>query len=207
MAAWARAAAMAMALAGCAASKQQTRPPGPEPEDLNTAEPPAATAPAPAPAGPVASAAPPTAGQTYVDKTHHFKIDRPGPCWSFKTGEELASESIEVPVVVACADSGAQVVVQVAPAVATPGQFAQRLTSGLRTRTGFETTDAVPIALAEGAVGFDFAVQDQVKGKVAILDGGQDRVFVLLATWPLNAPSAVEKEIDQIMASLKTEAE
>lgn len=176
-------AALCVALAGCAGSKAASK--------TETA--------------PSAQAQPEAAPEqkTYVDAEKRFVIQRPDGDWKFRPGAELSTESIEVPVVVTNADKGAQVVVQVAPAVATPTQFAERLTVGLRTRAGFETSEIQPIPLAEGAVGFDFDVADQVHGRVAILEGGEGRVYVLLATWPQDAPAAVEKDIDSILASMK----
>lgn len=139
----------------------------------------------------------------YVDDENGFEIERPNPEWSFRSGEELSTESIAVPLVVANGEKGAQVVVQVAPAVATPAQFAERLTEGLTSRAGFETSEIKPIPLAEGAVGFDFDVGEQVHGRVAILEGAEGRVYVLLATWPQSAPGEVEREVDQILGSMK----
>ena len=141
----------------------------------------------------------------YVDPENGFEIEKPTSEWSFRSGEELSTESIAVPLVVANSDKGAQVVVQVAPAVATPAQFAERLTEGLTSRAGFETSAVKPIPLAEGAVGFDFEVGDQVHGRVAILEGTQGRVYVLLATWPQGAPGGVEGEIDAILGSMKAQ--
>lgn len=139
----------------------------------------------------------------FFDAQNGFRIQRPDASWSFKPGRELSTDSIAVPLVIANAASQAQVVVQVAPAVATPSQFAQRLSTGLKSRAGFATGDVEPIPLADGAVGFDFAVGDEVRGRVAILEGKEGRVYVLLATWPQGAPGGVEREINQIFASMQ----
>ena len=140
----------------------------------------------------------------FVDTENGFRIQRPDATWAFRPGHDLATENIAVPLVIANTGSQAQVVVQVAPAVASPSQFAARLTVGLKARAGFETTDIQPIPLADGAVGFDFEVGDQVHGRVAILDGTEGRVFVLLATWPRSAPQGVERQVDQIFSSMHT---
>jgi hypothetical protein len=141
----------------------------------------------------------------YVDPALGFEIARPrGDAWSFTAGEGgTATDSVAVPVIVAHRSTGAQVVVQVAPAVATPIQFAQRLTSGLRSRPGFTTTDVEPIALADGAVGFAFTMGDQVAGRVAVVGGASGKVYVLLATWPQDAPPSVITGVDEIVRSLK----
>lgn len=142
-------------------------------------------------------------GSTWVDAEHGFRIVRPDGEWTFASGASLSSETIEVPLIVSNAAQSAQVVVQVAPAVATPAQFAQRLTSGLRSQAGFETSEVAPIPLAEGAVGFDFEAGQDVRGRVAILEGSEGRVFVLLATWPGDAPRGVESAVARILASMR----
>jgi hypothetical protein len=52
-------------------------------------------------------------------------------------------------------------------------------------------------------VGFDLAVAEEIHGRVAVVDGGAGRVYVLFATWPFKAPDAVEREVDQIIGSLR----
>jgi hypothetical protein len=142
--------------------------------------------------------------ETFVDREEGFQIERPGASWDFKPGRALSTESITVPLVISSEEDSAQVIVQIAPAVATPNQFAQRLSVGLRARAGFSISEVVPIPLADGAVGFDFRVQDQVHGRVAILEGTPGRIFVLLATWPQDAPASVENDIDHILSSMRT---
>jgi len=142
--------------------------------------------------------------QHHVDAENGFTIDRPNTTWNFFEGSELSTETIAVPLVVSNTDQNAQVVVQIAPAVATPFQFAERLVAGLNSRAGFETTNIQPIPLGDGAVGFDFSVEEEVKGRVAILEGTEGRVFVLLATWPKKAPRGIEQDIDSIIGSMKT---
>jgi hypothetical protein len=148
------------------------------------------------------------ANWTYRDVALGFAIERPrGDGWRFSPGEgPAASASVEVPVIVAHRATGAQVVVQVAPAVATPTAFAKRLTDGLRARPGFTTTDVEPITLADGAVGFAFTMGDQVAGRVAVVGGGAGagKVYVLLATWPQDAPPMVISGVDEIVKSLRT---
>jgi hypothetical protein len=214
----------ALALAGCAGHKavrgepadpmegaQDPQKPAPEIPEADEAGPPDAKAlpgaePSTAPALPAVD--PKTAakdhGATFVDRENGFTIGRPGNGWKFRPGEALNTENIVVPLVVTDEGSGAQVVVQVAPAVASPAQFAERLTSGLQSREGFATSEVQPIPLAEGAVGFDFLVGDQVHGRVAIVEGTAGRVYVLLATWPRGSPEGTETEVDFILGSMKT---
>lgn len=192
---WIWVAAMVVA-AGCAGSRAASRADAPA---TATRAQEAAKAPTP----PQAAAQPEAAQKTFIDKEHGFEIARPDGNWTFKEGKDLSTDTIDVPVVIANKSTGAQIVVQVAPAVATPSQFAERLTMGLRSRAGFVTSDITPIPLADGAVGFNFAVANEVSGRVAILEGGEGRVYVLLATWPHGAPGNVEQDVDGILRSLK----
>lgn len=141
-------------------------------------------------------------GQRWVDPKLDFEISRPAGDWLFAPGQPLA-EGIAVPVIVAHPQSGAQVVVQIAPAVATPTEFAMRLTNGLRTRPGFNPGSPSPLEGTDDGVGFPFTMGDSVTGRVAILSG-KGRVFVLLATWPTASPSTIVQGVDQIVHSLRT---
>lgn len=138
----------------------------------------------------------------FVDPQTGFEISRPdGAHWQFAPGHE-APEGILVPVVVLHPATGTQVVVQITPDIATPTEFAERLAVGLRSKPGFSTT--VPIAVGDGSVsGFNFALGDEVQGKVGILDARDGRLFVLLATWPSTAPRELVLEVDAIMGSLR----
>lgn len=139
----------------------------------------------------------------HVDAVNGFEIERPSESWTLHSGEELSTEVILVPVVLLEEAQGAQVIVQIAPAIATPPEFAERLIEGLSTRGEFTTGEIHPIEVAEGAVGFDFSAAEQVLGRVAILDGSDGKVFVLLATWPIGAPPSLDQEIDTILGSMK----
>ncbi|MHB8416587.1 MAG: hypothetical protein ACYDCL_00825 [Myxococcales bacterium] len=141
-------------------------------------------------------------GRRYVDPRLDFEISRPAGDWLFTPGQPL-TEGIAVPVIVAHPQSGAQVVVQIAPAVATPGELALRLESGLRARPGFSPGSPAPLEGTDDGVGFPFTMGDAVTGRVAILSGS-GRVFVLLATWPTASPATIVTGIDHIVHSLKT---
>jgi hypothetical protein len=141
-------------------------------------------------------------GQRYVDPHLDFEISRPGGDWLFTPGQPL-TEGISVPVIVANPESGAQVVVQIAPAVATPGELAMRLERGLRTRPGFVPGAPAPLEGTDDGVGFGFTMGDAVRGRVAILSGS-GRVFVLLATWPMTSPPEIVAGVDRIVRSLRT---
>lgn len=136
----------------------------------------------------------------WIDSELGFEIERPdGDEWEFAPGH-AAPEGIVVPVIVLHVATGAQVVVQVAPDVAPAQEFAERLAVGLRSKPGFETT--VPEPTRKGSA-FRFTMGDSVLGSVGITGSG-GRLYVLLGTWPASAPTAVERDVHLIMASLKT---
>lgn len=135
----------------------------------------------------------------YIDRELGFEIERPGDGWAFSPGHE-GPEGITIPVIVVHAETGAQVVVQIAPEVAPPMAFADRLAVGLRTKPGFTTSVPEP---TESGSSFRFSMGDAILGTVGI-SSAAGRLYVLLGTWPKDAPDAVAKEVFQIVASLKT---
>lgn len=139
----------------------------------------------------------------YVDAEMGFEIVRPGGTWQLASSDEVTPEGLAIPVVLRDPSSGAQVVLQVAPAVATPSQLAERLTSGLREHPGIVTSDPEPLEIAEGAVGFRFAMGDRVLGKVCVRDGTEGKVLMVLATWPVQASLDVSAEVDAIIESVR----
>jgi len=136
----------------------------------------------------------------YVDRDLGFEIERPeGEEWAFAAGHE-APEGILIPVVVLHAGTGAQVVVQIAPEVAPPMTFAERLAVGLRSKPGFTTS--VPEATRRGSA-FRFAMGDAILGTVDITSNS-GRLYVLLGTWPSDAPESVARDVRSIVDSLRT---
>jgi hypothetical protein len=142
-------------------------------------------------------------GAIYLDSDLGFEIGRPSESWQLDATGELTPEGLSIPVVLRHRDSGAQVVLQVAPAIASPTEMAERLTSGLRSQPGFVAGDPEPLALREGAVGFAFEMGEAVRGRVAVIEGGKGQIFVMLATWPRAAGSSVISAVDQIFSSVK----
>jgi hypothetical protein len=138
----------------------------------------------------------------YVHQALGFELTQPGGDWLLDETEEQTPEGLAIPVVLRHRTSGAQVVLQVAPAVASPIQFAERLTMGLRSQPGFVTTDPEPLALSDSAVGFDFAVGDNVRGRVVVRDGSPGHVFMMLATWPTSAPDDVPRTVNALFESV-----
>ncbi len=139
----------------------------------------------------------------YVDEDLGFEIVRPTADWQLDETNERTPEGLAIPVILRHNVYGAQVVLQVAPAVASPTQFAERLTEGLRQHPGFTTSDPAPIPLSDNAVGFDFQVGDGVHGKVAVRDGVPGRVLMMLATWPAQAAADVPRSVDALIQGVR----
>ena len=139
----------------------------------------------------------------YVDAQLGFEISRPSNAWQLDQVDEMTPEGLAIPVVLREKLSGAQVVVQVAPAIASPSQFADRISSGLREHQEIQASDPEPLEIADGAVGFDFAVSDKILGRVAVLEGAPGKVLMVLATWPATAGVQTTSAVDAIVASLK----
>jgi hypothetical protein len=87
--------------------------------------------------------------------------------------------------------------------VASPLQFAERLTMGLRSQPGFVTSDPEPLPMSDSAVGFNFAVGDSVRGRVMVREGSPGRVFMMLATWPAAAPAEVPATVNALFESVR----
>jgi hypothetical protein len=94
------------------------------------------------------------------------------------------------------------VVVQIAPAVASPVQFAEKLTEGMRSNPGFITSDPAPLPLSDDAVGFDIAMGDRVLGRVAVRNGSEGRVLMLMGTWPAGSGADVPAAVDDAFRSV-----
>ncbi len=143
-----------------------------------------------------------SASQRYVDETLGFELTQPGGDWLLDETDEQTPEGLAIPVVLRHRTSGAQMVLQVAPAVASPVQFAERLTMGLRSQPGFTTSDPEPEPLSDSAVGFHFTVGENVRGRVVVRDGSAGHVFMMLATWPSAAPADVPETVEALFQSV-----
>lgn len=152
---------------------------------------------------PTATATAELTGRRYVDPELGFEIVRPQGGWALDANDELSLEGVTIPVVMRHKESGAQVVVQVAPATSSTIQFAERLNEGLKSQPGFSTTDPEPLKYSDSAVGFNFGMGQKVSGRVAVMEGNSGRVYLILATWPNDAPAVVATNIEQIFGSLR----
>ncbi|WP_224368291.1 hypothetical protein [Hyalangium versicolor] len=152
----------------------------------------------------VASDGPHSSARRYVDEDLGFEIVRPTAEWQLdETEDQNSPEGLAIPVVLKHRTSGAQVVLQVAPAVATPTQFAERLNAGLREQPGFVASDPEPLPLSDSAVGFNFQVGDGVRGRVAVTEGSPGRVFMMLATWPAESPEDVSQSVEALFGAVR----
>ena len=183
-----------VAAAGCASQKAEQRFAG-EPAD------PSETAQAQAQAGIGGSGSAGT--NRYVDEQLGFAVVRPDEKWQLEITGDQGADGVATPVVLRNAETGAQIVIQVAPAVATPIQFAERLTMGMRSHPGFTTSDPEPLAFSDNAVGFRFAMGDRVFGRVAVRDGAKGRVLMMLATWPAGATDAASNGVDAVFKTIE----
>ena len=151
----------------------------------------------------LAAAEPPSSTRRYVDEDLGFEIVRPTAEWQLdETEDQNSPEGMAIPVILKHRTSGAQVVLQVAPAVATPTQFAERLSEGLREQPGFVASDPEPLPLSDSAVGFNFTVEGGVRGRVAVTEGSPGRVFMMLATWPETAPEDVSRSVEALFGAV-----
>ncbi len=141
-------------------------------------------------------------GRKYVDEDSGFELTRPTGDWLVDTTERNTLNGVSVPLVMRERQTGAQVMLQVAPAVATPTQFAQRINAGLQEHPGFLAGDIEPLPLSNDAVGFHFEAGGELEGRVAIVPGTSGRVLMLLGTWP-KANMQASSAIDAVFASLR----
>ncbi|MBX5481909.1 MAG: hypothetical protein IRZ16_08745 [Myxococcaceae bacterium] len=145
----------------------------------------------------------PTGTARWIDEALGFQVTRPNDKWQVDVTGDFTPEGIATPVVMRNQETGAQVVIQVAPAVASPVQFAERLTEGMRSHPGFQTTDPEPVAFSDSAVGFRFAMGDKVNGRVAVLEGTRGRVLMMLATWPSGAPEETLTGVEEVFRGVQ----
>lgn len=133
-----------------------------------------------------------------TDRERGFEIARPSAEWSLEETDEVTQDGLAAPLVLRHKATGAQVVLQVAPAVASPTQFAERLTLGLRSQPGFTTSDPEPLPDSESAVGFRFAMGDAVEGRVVVQEGSPGHIFLFMGTWPAGSPEGTAEQVGAV---------
>jgi len=140
--------------------------------------------------------------ERYVDAQLGFELMRPTGSWRLSITNDPGEDGLVVPITLQHG-SGATVVLQIAPAIATPLEYAERLTTGMQSELGAITGGVEPLGISEDAVGFSFRIESGVAGRVAVREGGAGTVFMLLATWPSTATREVTDGVDAIFASLR----
>ncbi|MDC0709097.1 hypothetical protein POL68_11545 [Stigmatella sp. ncwal1] len=158
-----------------------------------------------APAGQGASKAEATVpARHYVDAELGLEIVRPAAEWQLDEPEKSASsDGAAIPVILRNRMTGAQVVLQVAPAVASPTQIAEQLNRGLSEQPDFVASELEPLPLSDSAVGFDFQVGQGVHGRVAVKEGSPGRLFMMLATWPADASADCVRGVEDLFGAVR----
>jgi hypothetical protein len=139
----------------------------------------------------------------YVNQALGFELTQPGGDWILEETDEQNTEGVSTALILRHSPSDTAVALQVAPAVATPAQLAEQLVLGLRTQPGFTTTNPEPLPMSEGAVGFDFAAGEHVRGRIVVRKGSPGHIFLMRATWPSSASNAVLKTVNDILQSVR----
>lgn len=139
----------------------------------------------------------------YVDQALGFELIQPGGDWILDEPNEQTPEGLVIPIALRHTGTGAQILMQVAPDVATPTEFAERLTLGLRSQPGFLTSEVQPLPMSDSAVGFDFVKDGHVYGRVMVRDGSPGHIFMMLATWPATAPDEVPRSVNALFESVR----
>lgn len=140
----------------------------------------------------------------YVDVELGLEIVRPGEDWQLdEPAQPESSEGAAIPVILRNRMTGAQVVLQVAPAVGSPTQIAEQLNQGLSEQPDFVASELEPLPLSDSAVGFDFQVGQGVHGRVAVTEGRPGRLFMMLATWPADASADCERSVEALFGAVR----
>ncbi|SET58526.1 hypothetical protein [Stigmatella erecta] len=140
----------------------------------------------------------------YVDAQLGFEIVRPAAEWQLDaSAPQEPSDGAAVPVILRHRMTGAQVVLQVAPAVGSPTQIAEQLNRGLSEQPDFVSSELEPLPLSDSAVGFDFQVGQGVHGRVAVTEGSPGHLFMLLATWPANTCEDCERSVEALFGAVR----
>lgn len=140
----------------------------------------------------------------YTANEYGFEFDKPqGDAWALATNV-TSPEGRPIPVVVAHPESGAQIVVQVSEPVESPKALAAMLREKLETEASLDLTRPERLTVNSGteAYGFNFAVKGEAKGRVAIIEVG-DEIVLVVASWPEDADKGVVDQIDGIVKSVR----
>lgn len=144
---------------------------------------------------------------TFTSPSLGVELDKPsGEGWALAT-DVISPQGNAIPVVVAHPASGAQIVMQVSEAMDSPKSLATMLRTKLDEEGSLELGEAKQLKLDHGgdAYGFDFSVDGEAKGRVALIQLGEQIVLVV-ASWPPDAGARVEKDIDGVVRSVRRPA-
>lgn len=142
--------------------------------------------------------------ESWTSPARDFELDRPASEeWALATDLE-SPEGRAIPLVVAHTGCGAQIVVQVSEPIDRPEAVAKMLRSKLADEKALKLSEAKALEVDSGAeaYGFDFAVDGEAKGRVAIIEVGEQMVLVV-ASWPEGADKSVVKDIDGVVKSVR----
>ena len=142
------------------------------------------------------------APRLWVDPREAFALERPeGERWSFSAGAR-GPDGEELPLLALSAETGAQVIVQAAARVPSVRGLAQALAEKLGDQEGLHIEDVERLGARGGeAYGFWFTVASEARGRVAVVRAG-DHVALMIASWPLGAPTSVSDDVASMIESL-----
>lgn len=148
-----------------------------------------------------------TEAETFSSPDLGVELDKPkGDGWALAT-DVISPQGNPIPVVVAHPASGAQIVMQVSEGLDSPKALATMLRAKLGEEGVIELGEPTELAINNGAdaYGFDFSVDGEAKGRVALIQLGEQIVLVV-ASWPPDAGESVEKDIDGVVRSVRRPA-
>lgn len=138
--------------------------------------------------------------RTYTDPDYGFQVERPDG-WGFAP-RVAAPDGGSIPLVIAQPDKGAQVIVQVAPRVASAQEISGDLRNKLDEHPGIQAGKSEAVKSGQDpAYGFGFTAEGARAGRVAVVEGG-DRLFVIIGSWPQGADEKLKGEVNGIFDSL-----
>jgi len=143
-------------------------------------------------------------GTPFTSPDLGFELDKPaGESWALATNV-TSPEGRPIPVVVAHPESGAQIVIQTSEPVESPKNLATMLREKLQTEQTLTLSRPEKLSITSGAdaYGFNFAVKGEAKGRVAVIEVGE-QVVLVVASWPENADKGVVQQIDDVVKSVR----
>lgn len=144
---------------------------------------------------------------TFTSSKIGVELDKPKDGgWALAT-DVVSPQGNAIPVVVAHPDSGAQIVMQVSDGLDSPKAIATLLRQKLGEEGAIHLGETTALRIDNGAdaYGFDFSVDGEAKGRVALIQLGEQIVLVV-ASWPPDAGNKLEKDVDAVVRSVRRPA-